>query len=356
MSLQFFPHGYNKPTSYLHDSADVPDLCFFTSFNDSKAIREEKEAFVRELRESGAGWDFRHELAKYCALDVKLLTEASCSFLKQSLLFQQQLILDEVKRTRPDLDEEQRNLALVPKTSYLNPFSTPFMTLSSFVYGMFRRFALPSYDICAIKDEMGLNAIPTSRAEQEVALYLKDFYWQFDVQSAFTSKFPPKFGRIKPDVYLVGTVNKKIFNVHGCHTHIHKSSSCTAKNMEWARSCDNPVNFFGESYYRLRNREERHINILVDKYGFQRDNIHTIWTCQWERYKHAEWKTFTNDKEMKWAVFVRDFMEKFDKKHPPKRLAPREALRGGKTEAYMFSWNRNLAPPDEKLLYWDYNS
>lgn len=219
---------------------------------------------------------------------------------------------------------------------------------------MYRRYILPRFEIYGLKDEMGLNAVKTSRGEQEFAMYIKAMNPRADVQSAFTSKHPPRFARVRPDIYIGGDVNT-VYNFHGCHTHIHTSPECPiAKSMGWIQ-VENPINAYKETYLGLREKEERHAAILEGQFGIPRKNIKKIWQCTWERIKTANLDTLT-PKEKEWARSVRQFMTNFDKKHPKHRLAPREALRGGKTEAFRFFWEKALAPPGEELLYWDYNS
>ena len=167
----FFPHGFNDVMNYDY-TGECPPLETFQSFNDCTAMKLKKKLFHEETRQKNYIWNFQHEIAAYCNLDVRILTEAMCLFLKQALQFQVNLQKKLCPGRPPDL---------------LNPFTPPFLTISGFVFGVWRRLYLPKFPIYSLKDEKGLTSIPVSNVEQQVVLYYAWKHNDYEMLSSFTS-------------------------------------------------------------------------------------------------------------------------------------------------------------------------
>ena len=137
--------------------------------------------------------------------------------------------------------------------------------------------------------------------------------------------------------------------------HIHRSDACTAPNMEWTMTTDNPINARGVTYSEICRRTQNNERLLESQFGIPRRNQQVIWTCQWQRLKTAPLDTLAADWEVKWAQMLRPWIARYDQLRPRERLVPRIALKGGKVENFLFSWTLKDAPAGEQLYYFDYN-
>jgi hypothetical protein len=183
-SKGYFPHLFNSPANYEY-RGKCPTASHFFSFSDSQSVLEQKKTFCDTLVNTNYIWDFKKEIMAYCDMDVRLLCEAMTIFIKQALDLQ--VILH--KKFNPEKED----------MSLLSPFSPPFLTISGFLFGIWRKLVLCRYDIYSMKDEKGLTAVKVSRIEQEVVLFKQWLHKDQPILSSFTSVKNPRFGKIVPD-------------------------------------------------------------------------------------------------------------------------------------------------------------
>jgi G:T-mismatch repair DNA endonuclease (very short patch repair protein) len=336
----YFPHEFNQPNNYGYKGI-CPPAKSFISFNDSSKQIEKKEKFCQELEETNYIWNFQNEIAAYCNQDVNVLCQAMCKFLKQALLFQVEL------HNKVELES---NIISLPKL--LNPFTPNFLTLSSWVFGVWRQWFLPKYEIYSMKDDKGLTSIQTSQAEQEVVLFEQWRNPKAHVQSSFTSPTVARFGRIVPDYFIKET--KVAGWIHGCYFHCHRFEDGCLDRTESDCANNQTKNFTGATFQSMTARFSRHQKMLNDTFGIPYKNQKVMWTCKWTQLKTAELETLSPADQLE-AKLVREFMSHHYEKRPKERLAPRTALRGGKVEAFALGWSAD-ENPDEELLYYDYCS
>ena len=88
--------------------------------------------------------------------------------------------------------------------------------------------------------------------------------------------------------------------------------------------------------------------------GVPLKNQVVIWECEWDRLKNYPLEDVPQHLVAQ-AKKVRLFMTEVYKDRPLSRLAPREAMRGGKVEAFGFGWEAKNNP-NERMLAIDYIS
>ena len=158
---------------------------------------------------------------------------------------------------------------------YVNPFSPPFLTYSSYMYHMYKKYEGFRHPLKAIRDDTGAIEIASSQVEKD---FILDRYRQLNYPEGFLSKYTsahklPKFGRIFPDWYETAT--KTAGFVHGCITHGHLSESCdkTPKNK-----CPLTLNFLKQSYEYLNKRTKQQVEELLTHEEV--DKVLIVWECE----------------------------------------------------------------------------
>jgi hypothetical protein len=354
VSKGFFPHNFNVPENYEYDG-ECPSLSAFDSFNDSEDAIKSKLSFVNKLKSEQYKWNFKHEISEYCNQDVNVLCQAMCIFLKQAIYFQEELFLRLENERMSQLPTDSHKILLKESTKlpFLHPFTPPFLTLSGWVFGVWKICFLPLYEIYALKDDKGFTSIPVSEAEHEIVAYKKWRHPTKQILSSFTSVKPPRFGKISPDFFIPET--KKAYWVHGCYYHAHRiQDGCLEREKHQAWADEGTKNFTGNSFAAEQLKFNRHKKILNDRYGIRYKNQKVYWTCGWSELKNKSIEDLPPHKRDK-AARVQEFMKLYYQNRPLARLAPRVALRGGKVESFVFSWKKS-DHAKEDLLYFDYNS
>jgi hypothetical protein len=343
----FFPHGFNLPENYNYDGSCPPVECF-ESFNDSEEMLLKKAKFVNQLVFTRYNWNFKNEIAMYCNQDVKVLCQAMCLFLKQSITFQLELIVrldKENQLGKPPIPEIKQSIP------FLHPFTTPFLTLSGWVFGVWRKLFLPMYKIYSLKDEKGLTSIEVSAAEREYVLYKQWKNPKLKIFSTYTSEKPARFGNYIPDYYIPQL--SEVGWMHGCYWHAHRiQDGCKDRGQKWAD--EGTTNFVGNSFAGEQFSFKKQQHYLKATCGIQYSNQKVMWTCQWKALKTFPLENLL-PREREEALEVRKFMAHFYDNRPAERLAPRTGLRGGKVESFIFKW-RKEDNPKKTLHYYDYNS
>ena len=318
-----FPHMFNKEENYEY-SGKVPPLSTFCSETANAAIFEEKQKHVQHLEKTKYEWNFKNEINTYCRADTEILCKAMLLFLKE--WFDIQLIFSRFFTLRK-LDKN--------KKEFLHPFTSPFITFSSFIYGCYRLYECPQYDIRIINDEKGMTSINTSKGEMQYTLYQYEMLGRpKDFLSVYTSEKPPRIGTIFPDFYIP---SKKIAGFfHGCIFHGHMSKNC---DIVPPNSNGSTKNFLGYSFNALNDRFKKQCDDLLK--DFEISEILVMWECQWNKFVRTRLANGNGLHQIQ--------------KRPEERLIPRTALRGGRVDTFQFSWSKDKAK-NESLYYIDYNS
>ena len=326
-----FPFSFNLPENYEY-IGEVPDNKYYNKAFETMDEQETRNKKLSDLREDGYIFNFKVELRKYVHSDVSILAQLATNFARECFEFQ-------------SICSNHYNVDLTKDCPYLHPYGDPFLTISSYVFGSWRYFCLPKLDskLYIIPDEKGTKTINTSKQENEWIQWLQHSLFKDEyIESAYTSPKPPVIGHTRPDFYIKRKNIVGYFN--GCVVHGHFDKDGKGCQL-MKKSTRDDTNMFNEAYLHVNNRRKRHIKELKS-HGIS--NIITIWECQWGDLKKKE-----NLSEE--AVTIKDFLNTYYKTRPQERLSAREALRGGKVEAYG-TYFSNLDFPLKYLKHLDYNS
>jgi G:T-mismatch repair DNA endonuclease (very short patch repair protein) len=234
---------------------------------------------------------------------------------------------------------------------FLHPFTQPFLTLSGWVFGMWRKLFLPLYKIYSLKDEKGLTSIEVSKAEREFVMYKQWKNSNCKIFSSFTSERPSRFGNYVPDYHI--PERNEVGWMHGCYWHAHRiQDGCKDRDQKWADQ--GTTNFVGNSFAMEQYNFKKQQDYLQSVCNINRSNQKVMWTCHWKALKSAPLDDLTTQQKEE-ALEVRKFMTYYYDNRPTDRLAPRTGYRGGKVESYIFKW-RKIDNPKKVLYYYDYNS
>lgn len=321
-----FPHEFNKKCNYNYDGP-LPDFAYYQNFNDTPEKREEKMAWWKEHRHDR--FNFKYELDRYCKLDVDILIQSLVRHVHAS--FVQQVSLHKItgdpfpdQTTKSRKCDGQCDSNAIHFLSLYHIYGSPFLTLSSFVYGIWRAHFLENA-LHVVPDEGGTTQIKTSKKEMEWVSFIESENPDKKLYSAYTSNKPKAFGRIIPDLYVEDT--HEIFQFHGCYFH---GCTCVVKipGITWESQ-----NFRNEKFSSLRDRTLAQKELLIENYNFEEKNIHEMWECQYDKLKTAVIETLPKE-DQDLARRLQTFLNDYYVNRPLNRLAPREAMRGGRTETY----------------------
>ena len=330
-----FPHHFNKAENYTY-RGNVPPIEAFCGEGSTEKQREEISTYVKSLE--GEVWDFKDEIHKYCLLDTEILCKAMTLFIKEWFDIQNIFL-----QYFPQLPREESRKRL------LHPFTAPFITFSGFIYGCYRLFESPNYNLSVINDEKGCTSVKTSQGEMEYVLYefrRRNFPQEF--YSSFTSRQPQRLGRIVPDYYFPSEQRAGFF--HGCIFHGHLESNCP---IVPPNSGFHTENFLGKKFGALQRDFERQCQELKQCHNVK--CIDVMWECEWESLKRGELSGqppfFSEIPDFP----VKKHVEQLSHSRPLRRLSPRVALRGGRVDTFQFLWTKE-SNPGHSLHYIDYNS
>ena len=197
----------------------------------------------------------------------------------------------------------------------------PFVSNGAFIFGVFRLYDLDKREINVIpKENVGLSQDNVSKLEAQWVYHLcRD---RGDEIRAFHNHEHGKnktFHHLWPDAYDQEKKIAHFFN--GCWWHGH--------------SCQTKANTRREPNDTFENRIKRFCNAYPDV------KTVTVWECEWKARKEKDLDL------KKWFEVNPVAMDP-----PTCRLIPRQASRGGHSEAYSFYWTRQ-DHPDEQFIYAD---
>lgn len=124
-----YPHTFNQLKNWNQPWGAWPDLAHFISDRDNLKQRREKEKLWIEWKDRETWFDHNKILAKYGAMDSKILASACCHFLQQAFAFQI-LLLNRFGQS-PAWKKS--------KKKFIHPFSPTSFTLSTYRYKDFSK-------------------------------------------------------------------------------------------------------------------------------------------------------------------------------------------------------------------------
>ncbi|XP_051743104.1 uncharacterized protein LOC127508773 isoform X2 [Ctenopharyngodon idella] len=241
---------------------------------------------------SGKLFNFRKELSEYGVNDVVLLREA-CMKYREAFI----------------------------ECTEVDPFS--FTTLASCCMGVFKTHYLERDTLALTHNKAYVRQSKTySNASIEWLEYVKKTR-DVDIHHA-VNHGEVSIGRFFLDGFYEKSGIKHGLEYNGC---LHHGHEC---RFEPYRT--HPMS--GVPYGVLRSQFDDKVDILRNAYGLQ---IEVLWECEWEKMKRTD-------------PSVMEFMSTYS---APERLRPRDALFGGRTNAYKLY---HKTADGEKISYVDFTS
>ena len=284
----------SKINSFIH-----PKIEHFNDFNDNPTIKVEKQLFLDNFGKNNTAYNIKDEGLDYLYIVTKALALFSLNYVKQSLFFQLEII--------PHLGDPYIQSKSKTDMPLLNPLCMPFVSLGSYVFGVFRLFDMNKRDIkCIPNEHTGLSQDAISRSEAQLVYYLVDVYGNdlrcFHNHVAGQDR---SFRHLIPDAYNNKT--KLGIFANGCYWH----SPCPRGCLEGRGRQHPPGESFDDKLKRFKITYPD-IKVLV------------FWECQIKEFKQKQkYKDFIAKNP--WAA-----------NPPTHRLIPRSACRGGHSETYNF--------------------
>ena len=330
-----FPYRMNHPDFYSYNGA-LPGKHMFVDTFSSEAVEKKYDEMAKAWPPDKT-WNMKHELHTYLVQDIRVLRGGCLQFVKELFEFQAELIDEKVQKRR----EGKRVWGGDDWDAFFSPFTHPYFTISSFFHALFHAYGIGKNRICLLSDQQG--ARQSSKLEQEWISYQQAKRPHLDIRAAHTHAYGQKFyrGRYYPDGHCVEKTScgdiEWIFEFLGCRVHMHcqdKQSHCPITH----RLASNDKNPFGVPAYVCFKSWER------KKAFYESDpNVRLVyvWECEYLKLK--------NEKD----PFLLQVLEHL--RLPPRPLATRDSLRGGRTEAQRLYFNEESLA-DYELHYVDRNS
>jgi hypothetical protein len=316
-----FPYRFNKPQNYFYRGPPPPQDEFVDAFA--------SEAKKRKVREFLAAWDaekvydFQRELHRYLQADVKVLMAGVSCLLQEFYQFQSELQAAKAA-------EEKK---------FFHCFASPFLTLPQFLHSLWRTFGL-HYKLFLLADQT--LARKDSVGELEWLAYEQEKLGGADIIQTARShaEGQKRLGPYALDGYLKSRTGggEKAWEFLGCAVHCHwmiKSSCPLTRGM---RSTDK--NPFGEAPWQVLQRFRRKQQLLKS----QGISLVFVWECTWLEAKRTDPRIDFFLTQWRNAQCL-----------PPRRLAPREGLRGGRCETFRLLFDLEQHR-ERKMFYIDKNS
>ena len=287
----YFPHFFNTPEnqSYI---GKIPDINFYGA---DLMNEKEREKFLSWYSKQNGLFNLQHELLEYCKSDVDILTKACLAF---------RSIFIDITRKNPD-DEG------------VDPFSEC-VTIASACHFVFRRNFMPSNSIGLIPP-LGYSTEATSH---KAIVWLK----YISLHNKISLQHSKNGGEKKIQSFKVDgwdEINSTVYEFHGCIFH-----GCP--------QCYRPDTFNPLKNETMQDTYKKHL-IRIEKIKNDQEvkNLIQIWECEF-------------DKKLKSDAKFAEFVENNDVKKP---LNPRDALTGGRTNAFVLHHKGSIGYVDFTSLY-----
>lgn len=311
----YFPYKFlNIENLNYHGS--IPLFSYFEDQFDSEHVRHKKQTFYLTRVIKNSNWCLLKELEIFCDFKLNLLIMAILKFLKECCILQREL---HIKMGKSNFET-------------LHPFSSNLISLSAFIYNLFRLLYLSKFDIRIVKYEYGFPIRKVSQQEYEWTSF-----WIFNnpgkaCLTAFNNPIGQKyFNESIPDLYDIE--DKHCYYYNGCYTHMHYDNcSINSTATENSRAPN------GMTYKEINDAFWSKMNALILNNPKYIDKITITWECSFYKIKSTE--------------RFQLFSQKCLKKHPLVRLCARDCFRGAYFDVCAHKWSR-LSFPDEKLYFLD---
>jgi DNA polymerase elongation subunit (family B) len=315
LSKGCFPYKFNQPRYYDYIGKVPPLSMFVDDFSNPKKVKS-AQTFIDQYNGT---YHFKRELHEYLVKDIKLLAWGVCCLTKEFNEFQALL--------QGPINEEK----------FFFCFNKPFLTVPQFIHSVWRTFGL-RHELYLLSNQTLARKASTLEMEwlawEEKCLREKEGAHR-NIRSAFSH--PDGQYRIGP-FSCDGYDPPFVYEFLGCAVHCHyaQTSQCPLTGTLSKNQC-NP---FKESPSTVLKRFEAKSHYLIQK-GL---HLKIMWECEWQQLKRTspEIQAFIND----WRECTL---------LPPTRLKIRDALRGGRCEAFRLLYDQRKQPR-QRLLYIDKNS
>ncbi|XP_067226351.1 uncharacterized protein [Chanodichthys erythropterus] len=285
----YFPHLFNRVENESY-VGPYPDKKYYNYDNMSDKDQAKFDAWYGTTTDKV--FNFKNELYDYGVNDVVLLREG-CMKYREAFI----------------------------ECTKLDPFG--FTTLASCSMGVFKTHYLEKDTLALTHNNAYVQQSKTySSASIEWLEFVKKTR-NVDIHHALNHG-EVSVGRYFLDGYFEQNGTRHGLEYNGCFYHGH---SCRFEPHQ-----RHPLS--GVTYGVLRSQFDDKVEILQNAYGLQ---MEVIWECEWDRMKKTD-------------PAVMEFMSTYS---APERLKPREALFGGRTNAYkLYHKTRET----EKISYLDFTS
>nr|XP_021323064.1 uncharacterized protein LOC110438038 isoform X1 [Danio rerio] len=266
----YFPHHFNRLENENY-VGPYPDKKYYGYENLSEKDQAKFDAWYATT--SGEVFDFKEQLCQYGVNDVVLLREA-CMTYRESFI----------------------------ECTQIDPFS--YTTLPSCCMGIFKTHYLKDHTIALTHENAYIRQNKTfSSVSIEWLEYLKKTR-NVDIHHALNHG-EMQIGQYFLDGYYEQDDSRYGLDFLGCLFHAHQ---CRYEPHKL-----HPMS--GVPFGVLRRQVDEKIEILQNAYGLK---VEIIWECEWSKMKQTD-------------PSVIEFMSTYS---APERLKPRDALFGGRTNAY----------------------
>ena len=293
----FFPHKFNIPENELYEGEYPAESFYQPEYFSPKKYAEFKEWYSENKSKK---FKMHHEIREYCLSDVMLLTKGMLQFRK-----------DVIQSTKTEKN----------KTG-IDPFQVA-ITIASLCNFIWRNKCLKPETV-AIIPEKGYNAEQKTSFNCQYWLKYLSIKHKIDIQHAKNK------GEFKIKNHFVDgydPVNKTCYEMHGCF--YHGCPKCYGKKV-W-----NPLKneTFSTTFSKHQKRIESLTKFIVD----HNMKLIEIWEC-----------------EFNWLAKNDSILKELIKNGSIKpRLNPRDALFGGRTNAFVLYYKVKVG---EKIKYYDFCS
>ena len=318
----FFPFGYGdlvkgKP-KYLRHSLSIKD---YYDIDDRYKLQQEKEIYAKYKLGKKHEFDFREELKKFMDFSTVALMKAANTFFRTLTSLETYCQKDTKKEFLPN------------EFSKIFPFTASTPTSASVNFYLYRLYYGNYEDLRAVRYEnFGVPVRKASQPETEFVQWLQ--YNNPNIISAFVDDGITGFkGKAYPDAF--DTLTKTSYYLHGCKHHLHNPLICKHKKLNWHNKIE--IMKKTELDFHLKESREKREDDLNTIHKFNKENPSLIvdfkeyFECEWEEMKE-------NNPEINEFIKGPHF---FNFKVMDRRLAPRDALKGGFCETYRFGWSKH---------------
>jgi DNA polymerase type B, organellar and viral len=328
----YFPHFFTRVDNF--DYNDLLENIPKSDFGyETMSVKEQSvfDVWYTEHVASGYVFNFREEMHKYCAQDVRILRDGVEEFRKTI----KELSVELREQDKPDIniitresfstvDIQQSQIVQTDNSnddSICDPIA--YVTLAGLCHAMYKSIFLRENSIALIPNG-GYAEQRYSNKAVEWLEYKRQAEKLNIVDVSNSSTGEAKIGTYRVDGY--DEQNKTVYEFHGCFWHGHEKC---VKDMNQIH----PVTFItfaGMLAHTIKRSQE------LEQMGY---SVETIWECEWEEFKE------TCDRELLNRVtsFAKGFLP----------LKPRNGFKGGRTETFSVI---GQGDEDCKIQYADVNS